>query len=222
MFQPISTEELENRIGKLPFGRKRQAEIIVSLRDIDPKNIISVEVMPREYLGRVVRGVTLEGDSSIKPYADCEITTSQVDPHDLKIGQTFIQREKYQQILENFSNMFGGNFCVARGIAKLGPLIIFGTTKDGRPAAAHYLPPIIEEGNGIRFLLDGIHRNFLVKNVGTTIESILIKGVKIRLPCSPESWNMIKAVEEKPPREERYFDLHAEFFRNLKHTGIDG
>ncbi len=222
MFQPILTEELESRIGKLPFGKRTQAKIIVSLRDIDPKNIASVEIIPREYLERLIRGVTLEGNSSIRPYANCEIITARIDPYELEIGQTFIQREKYRQILEDFGNILDSGFCVTRGIAKRSPFIIFGLTRDGRPAAAHYLPPLIEENNGIRFLLDGIHRNFLVKNIGTTIESIIIKGVKTELPCDPRPWNTIRAVEKKPPREERYFNLRADLFRNLKHTGIDG
>jgi hypothetical protein len=222
VFQSIPIEELEKRVGSLPFNMQRTADIVVSLRDIDPLRINSIEVMPKDYLDRLIRRVTLEGDSSSRPYADCEITTMTVDPDDLQIGQTFIQREKYRQILEGLNGNLDGHFCVPRGIAKRGPFIVFGSTNDGTPAIAHYLPPIVEDGKYGRFLLDGIHRNFLVKKVGTTIETILIRGVKEQLPCDPVSWSKIKPVDEKPPREERYFNLRKEFFRDLKYTGIDG
>lgn len=222
MFQSISVEELASRVGSLPFNVQRKADMVVSLRDIDPARIRAIEIMPREYLERLLRRVTLEGNPSIRPYADCEIVTMKVDPHDLMIGQTFIQRGKYRQILEGFNGFLDESFCVTRGIANRSPFIVFGDTKEGTSAVAHYLPPIIEEGEHGRLLLDGIHRNFLVMRVGTTTESILIKGVKEKFPCDPMPWSKIVPVEEKPPREERYFNLRPELFRDLKYTGIDG
>jgi hypothetical protein len=188
MFQPIPVKELEKRIGFLPFNEQRAANFVVSLRDIDPMRIKGIEIMSQDYLERLLREITLEGDVSVRPYSDCEITTMAVDPHDLQIGQTFIQREKYRQILEELNGNLDGHFCVPRGIAKRGPFIVFGYTVSGVPAIAHYLPPIVEDGKYGRFLLDGIHRCFLVKKVVTTIQSILIKGVKEQLPCDPFPW----------------------------------
>jgi hypothetical protein len=145
-----------------------------------------------------------------------------MDPHDLVIGQTFVERGKYQALLEVFPSLFDGAFCVSRGSAKCNALIVFGQTRTGVPAVAHYLPPFVESSNTSRFLVDGIHRNFLVMRVGTTIESIVIKGVTEPLPCDAVSWGTIKSVDTKPPRGERFHNLEPARFRNLKFVGVDG
>lgn len=221
MFEPIPFEEFVKRTGAEPHFTVTAQEI-VSLRDIQPNTIAAVQVMPRPYLEGIIRNVVLEGDNKYKPYHNCEIALARMDPHDLQIGQTFVERKKYQSLLENFGNLLDDKFCVTRGTAKCNALIVFGKTKDGTDAIAHYVPPIIEVTNGTQFLLDGIHRNFLVMRVGTTIESILLKGIDLPLPCEVRSWQTINVVDEKPPRHERFYGLKTELFRNLKHAGIDG
>lgn len=221
MFQRISGEEFEKRIGVMPnFIAK--AKIIVSLRDLDPARLCAVQVMSRAYLENLIRNIPLEGDESVKPYAQAEIVLVRMDPHDLVIGQTFVERGKYQSLLEDFSAILDGKFCVTRGTAKCNALIIFGQTYDGCDAVAHYLPPLIEATNGTQFLVDGVHRNFLVMRVGTTIESIVLKNVTVPLPCETQPWSAITVVNTKPPRERRFFELKPQLFRNLKYAGIDG
>ncbi len=221
MFKPISLEEFIKRTGTEPHFTVT-AQKIVSLRDIQPNTITAVQVMPRRYLEGMIRNIVLEGNEQYKPYQNCEISLVRMDPHDLQIGQTFVERKKYQSLLENFGTLLDDKFCVTRGTAKCNALIVFGKIKDGTDAIAHYVPPIIEVSNGIQFLLDGIHRNFLVMRIGTTIESILLKGVSLPLPCEARSWQTIRVVDEKPPRNERFYNLKPELFRNLKHAGIDG
>lgn len=221
MFEPISLEEFEGRTGLVPHSATRATKI-VSLRNISPESITAVHVMRRNYLETLLRSVTLEGDENSKPYADCEIILARMDPHDLVVGQTFVQRSKYQDLLENFGDLLDSDFCVTRGTAKCNALMVFAKTDNGEEVVAHYVPPIIEATNGTQFLLDGIHRNFLVMRIGTTIESVLLKGVKSPLPCQIKNWSDIQVVDEKPPREQRFYDLQPHLFRDLKWIGVDG
>lgn len=70
--------------------------------------------------------------------------------------------------------------------------------------------------------LDGTHRCFLIKSIGTTIETVVIRGVTAPFPCDPQPWSRVRQVDAKPPRPERFVDLRPEFFRDVKHIGIDG
>ena len=121
--------------------------------------------------------------------------------------------------MENFTNFFQ-EYCITRGAAKCNAYIIIGI-KDNIKVLAHYVPPIIEE-NYDSTLLDGVHRSFLIKNVGTTSEAIIIKDVKIRFPSIPQDWSLVNFVDTKPPRETRYKELNTSLFRDLKKVGIDG
>ncbi|MEK7464377.1 MAG: hypothetical protein AAB617_01215 [Patescibacteria group bacterium] len=221
MFESIPLDEFVGRTGAQPRFAST-AQKIVSLRDIRPGTITTVQVMPRRYLESMIRSITLEGDENRRPYANCEIKLARKDPYELEIGQTFVERMKYQSLLETFEVLFDEDFCVTRGVAKCNALIIFGKTQDGEDAIAHYIPPIIESSNNVQFLLDGIHRNFLVMRIGTTIESIVLKGVDTPLPCETRNWSTIRVVDEKPLKHERFYDLKPELFRNLKRSGIDG
>lgn len=221
MFVKIELDEFRKRVGMQP-GFTARVDKIVSLRDLDPQHVFAVQVMSLAYLGNLIRNIPLEGDEKCKPYANCDISLVRIDPHDLVIGQTFVERKKYQSLLEDFGKLLDGRFCVTRGTAKCNALIVFGKTFEGEDAAAHYLPPLIEATNGTQFLVDGIHRNFIVMSVGTTIESVLLRNVKIPLPCETRAWSSIVIVDEKPPRHERFHELKPELFRDLKFSGIDG
>ncbi|HXV26767.1 MAG TPA: hypothetical protein VD862_01980 [Candidatus Paceibacterota bacterium] len=195
---------------------------VVSLRDLDPERIVQVHVMSREYLIALLSGISLEGAPDTHPYRGCTVEMMQMDPRDLAIGQTFVQRAKYQELLERFGSILGNGFCTRSGIAQCGPLIVFGYDGSGVPCVAHYVPPIIEATGNRRFLIDGIHRNYVVRSVGGTIESVLIRDVSIPLPCDPVLWDEVRIVDEKPPRPDRFRNLRRELFRNTKFAGIDG
>ena len=221
MFEPISIEAFEDRTGIVPHFAT-QATKIVSLRDLAHGHITSVQVMPKPYLDKLLRSVTLEGDQECRPFANCEISLARMDPNELVLGQTFVQRGKYQGILEDFGNLMDSSFCVTRGTAKRNAMIVFGQTRNGEEVLAHYIPPIVEVSNGSQFLLDGVHRNFLVKQIGTNIETVLLKGVSTELPCQTSFWSDIRIVDQKPPREERFIGFQPHLFRNLKWIGVDG
>jgi len=176
--------------------------------------------MPESYLEKLIFNTTLTG-SDQKVYKDCLIKRARIDPNNIRLGQTFVERHKYEKMIENLSDAFKG-FCVNSGFAKCTPYIILGETKSGDIAIAHYVPPIVEEhGQGL-LLLDGVHRNFLIRAVGTTIESIIIKRIAIPFPCDVHSWRHVKVVDAKPPKNDRFLNLKPELFRDLQWVGIDG
>lgn len=222
MFQHIDLETFRARTGicQDDFARLRaKGEKIVSLREIVEVNC--VQAMPKGYLYRLIESVTLDGDPHEKPYSGCVIELVRMDPNSLLVGQTFVERGKLQRILEHFTDMWS-EFCVTRGIAKRTAWIVSGTTALGESVIAHYLPPIVEDNNGHRLLLDGVHRNFLTKAVGTTIETVVIKGVRTAFPCTCSPWDDVRPVDEKPTKDERFQDLDPALFRNIKAIGIDG
>lgn len=224
MFQPIDISEFKERTGNdchgliagtVGLGR------IIALRDI--VRVESLLLMPQEYLRRMLTNVILSGQPETHPYQGCRVECLRLDPNGLRVGQTFVQRSKYQNLLESFSGLFSG-FTGTRGIAKRTAMIVIGRNQADQRCLAHYIPPIVE-ANGNQdglFLLDGIHRNFLVMKAGTTIESVVIRGVSQPLPCDTREWDSVRPVDQKPPKEERFFNLRPEFFRDLNHIGIDG
>ena len=223
MFLHIDMEIFEDRVG---ISRKQlvhfwdHAKKVVSLRDI--VRVESVQVKPLDYLRRLLVATCLEGDAAEHPYKNCEIRLVRMDPASLVVGQTFVERGKYQSLLEGFSDIFDG-YCVTRGVAKCNALIVLGRDADGVLAIAHYVPPIVEESGDFHFrLLDGVHRNFIVMAVGTTIETIVLCGVKVPFPCQLLRWQSLRLVDQKPPREERFSHLRPELFRDVKFAGIDG
>ena len=221
MLQPLLFEEFEANTGILHkdfFLGWVNVRKVVSLREV--VRVRDLRVMPMEYLIQLLRQVTLAGDKNNRPYENATITTAKIDPSILLVGQTFVERAKYQAIIELFSTFFEG-FCVTRGVANSTALMVYGENSAGEAVLAHYLPPIIENGSQ-KILLDGIHRNFLVMRIGTTLEAIIVSGVGADFPCQPQSWKLVTVVDAKPSREQRYFNLRPELFRNLEGVGIDG
>lgn len=222
MFQPIDLDIFEARtgIGKSDFADAwTSAHSIVSLRDV--VSVVKMQAMSRAYLGRLIRNIGMTGMPNEKPYESCEIQLVRMDPESLLIGQTFVERPKYQALLERFSGLFS-DFSVTRGIAKCTAYIVLGRLRDGSLGIAHYIPPIVEDNRGQLLLMDGIHRNFLVRAVGTTIEAVVVRGVSVPFPCEPQPWSVIGVVEQKPPTDKRFFGLKPELFRDVKSIGIDG
>jgi hypothetical protein len=202
------------------FPDIRNIREVVALREL--RRVLSVNSMPISYLEKLLSRITIKGNPDIRVYANRPLRLLRVDPTHVKVGQTFIERQNYISILEDFPRLFD-QFAISRGIAKLTALIVIGEDKEGHIVLAHYLPPIIESHGGKLILMDGMHRNFIVKNIGTTIESIVIEDVEIPFPCSTHDWDSIKILDEKPKDvKDRFFDLKPELFRDVKSLGIDG
>lgn len=220
-FDPIDLSEFGRRTGldMRELAHMSRADRIVSPRQIAVARYVLN--MRLDYLSALVASVPLLGDPGRKPYAGCRIDRYRMDPRMSKVGQTFVERAKIAALHEMFGSMFQEHD-VPYGISKKGACWIFGETAEGDRAIAHYLPPIVEQIVDRHAVLDGIHRFSYIKGAGTTLEIIKISDPTAPFPCDLRKWSSIAAVDAKPPKEQRFFNLKPDLFRDLKYVGIDG
>lgn len=221
MFEPITVSDFEERVGFRPHGTSswEKATNITSLRQL--VSIEALEPMRRDYLEQLMQSVRLSDSDLSFVYRRSMIETMRIDPQSVMLGQTFVERGKYQRFLETFDSQFSA-FCVPRGMAKLSACVVLGKTAGGIHAIAHYLPPIVEQRENTLALLDGVHRMFLAKQVGTTLECIVVSPVVAPFPADLHGWDRVSVVSEKPELGARYSNLRPELFRDLKYVGVDG
>lgn len=224
MMKPIEFEEFLERTrldrNLMYFKSNEPIHFVIPLKDM--REIIALFAMPASYLTELFSSITLVESPKIRVFDDCPIRLMTFDPSQLCLGQKYVYRNKYIAIFENFARIFHG-FLITEGISELTPFIVLGKNKEGVVSLAHYIPPIVERHNSTLILMDGIHRNFIVKRCGTTIKSIFIDCVKVPFPCAARPWEEIELADIKPERQEdRFFNLKPELFRNLEAVGIDG
>jgi len=223
VFEAIPLEVFQARTGIVSKDFLFTPEVaeIVSLRSIS--SVSQVHIMPIPYLKKLLLNISTVGDANCRVYRGCKMKRVKIDPLQVRIGQTFVERQKCLKILEEFPGTFSG-FDVPSGFTNHPSLIVIGKTGTDSVAIAHYLPPIIEIRKGGRNpkILDGIHRSFLTQAVGTTIETVMFYDVAVPFPCETRDWEDISLVDAKPPKEKRFFDLKPEYFRDLKQVGVDG
>jgi hypothetical protein len=220
-FEPIDLSDFGRRTGldMREYAQMSGADRIVSPLQIQiARHVLNMRL---DYLERLLKSVPLLGDPARKPYAACRIDRYRLDPNMSKVGQTFIERRKINALNETFGGMFDEHD-VPYGIAKKGASLIFGTTAEGDRAIAQYLPPIVEQIASRHAVLDGIHRFSLTRSAGTTLEVVKINDPTEPFPCDLRKWSSIKAVDAKPPKDQRFFNLNEALFRDLKYVGIDG
>lgn len=225
----IDSEEYLKRLGlnrkdfekQLKLPRTEEITKIIPLREI--REVHSVIPINSELLLYLVKKIqTLDGQ---RPFENSSIRQVVVNSNQLKIGQKYVYRENYQQLLENISDIFRNFLGEWGGLGNLGAYFVFGLNKDGCYSMACYIPPIIEVHNSKPLIMDGIHRNYIGRQTGLTINALIVKNVEVPFPCSVKNWNRIRIVplNEKPQKlEDRYFDLQKNLFRDLKYLGIDG
>lgn len=224
MMRPIAFGDFLERTRldpNLVFFKSNDAiRQIISLKDI--AEIDALFAMPTSYLGQLLSSVTLVESPKIKVFDECAIRLMTFDPSQLCLGQKYVYRNKYIAIFENFERTFH-RFLITGGISELTPFIVLGKDREDEISLAHYIPPIVERHNSTLILMDGIHRNFIVKRCGTVIKSIFIDCVRVPFPCAARPWEEIELADTKPLRQEdRFFNLKPELFRNLEAVGIDG
>jgi len=220
-FEPIDLGEFEKRTG---LDMRELAYMSRADRIVSPRQIVEARYMLAmwiPYLQGLIASVPLLGDPSRKPYAGCRIDRYRIDPRMSKVGQTFVERGKIRALHELFSGLFDEHD-VPYGISKKGAWWIFGKTAEGDRAIAQYLPPIVEQIDDRHAVLDGVHRFSYVRGAGTTLEIIKISDPKEDFPCDLQKWDSIKHVDAKPPKDQRFFNLRPDLFRDLKYVGIDG
>lgn len=214
----LSVSDFEKNLY-LPIVQKINK--ILPLRDL--KVIQSLVPMRKDMLLYLLRRVsTLNGEL---PFKTADIRMIKADPHYLKIGQKFVYRENYQNLLEKLPNIFSEFLATSGGLSDLGAFFAFGLDENNSYCLACYVPPILEKHKSEIIIMDGIHRNYIIKQTSSTINAILVENVTIPFPCSIKEWKDIEVISLalKPKNiNERYFELQKELFRDLKYLGIDG
>lgn len=220
MFDPIDLAEFERRTRIRPLGTLWDgADRIVSLRNL--RKIVDIRLMNDDYLRNLLLGVTLVGDPDLRPYAGCDIKRMRADPAMLAVGQSFVEERKLLNLQSAFYDIFKGSGATS-GFAKKGAMIILGEPEGGGLAVAHYLPPLVEWHGDRHGLLDGMHRGYSAMRVGTTVEVIKICHPRSPFPCDFGHWKNVRQVGEKPAKDQRFWGLKPDLFRDLKYVGIDG
>lgn len=195
------------------------AERIVPLKHL--RKATSATPIPFQLLGKLLKRVkTVNGEL---PFKNATFELSSFNPNHLLVGQRFVYRENYQNLLEELPGLFE-NFAIPSGVTQLGAFFFMGRDRDGGNSMALYLPPIVEQHEDL-VMMDGIYRNYLARQLGTTMCAIVIKSPSVPFPCEPHRWQDIRVISiaEKPHDiNDRYFGFRGELFRDLKYLGIDG
>jgi hypothetical protein len=205
---------------------KLNGEFLGYDRIIPPRSLVSVSgicLMKESVLQSLIKNIPLRNSSGEKiyPYKYSDIKIFRREPSGFEVGQTFVLKEKVLGLMQNLDEKLFENF-YSPGIAKMQPLQFYGIDAHGDKAIAFYIPPIAEiQGRNV-VLIDGIHRSYLCRSTGTTINTVHINDVSQPLPFDPISWGDTTFVSEKPPKNERYKNLRMEYFRDLGAIGIDG
>ena len=194
---------------------------IIPLRDIEKVvSLIPINLKMLTYMLKLTK--TLD---KRMPFTGINLKMVRIDPHHVKIGQKFVYREKYQNLMENIPNLFNQFLVSPGGLSGLGAFFVFGYNGNGAYSLACYLPPIIEKHGSDLLVMDGIHRNYIAKQAGLALNAILVENVNLPFPCSSRDWSDVEIIpnHEKPKElRDRYFDLEEGLFRDLKYLGIDG
>lgn len=198
-----------------------QLKKVLPLRDLKKVNSI-IPVSEKMLFGMLKSIKTSDGQY---PFKNSEFKILKIDPRQLKIGQKYAYRENWIQLMQDLPDLFSKHSVLGSGITHLGAFIIFGTDTIEESAMAFYIPPIVEQHGNDLVVMDGIHRNYIVKQIGVSITAIEAKKVSVDFPCSCQEWSELRSISltEKPlDINERYFDLRKPLFRDLKYLGIDG
>ncbi len=219
----LALDEFSSRTGidcaaeiMLPDG----VEGVVSPRDL--ASVSSVTLMPNRYRDLLLGSVGIAYNRDRKAYKGCSVHFRSLDPSTLVVGQKYVYRPNYISIVEGVRNTFKG-FGMRSGFTRFIACILIGRDREGRTVMAHYLPPIVERHGAAFFLMDGVHRTYLARQAGVSIECLVVENVGVTFPCTPHPWPDVRVVDEKPAdMTDRYWDLDAGFFRDVKFVGIDG
>lgn len=215
----LDMAEFERRL-RLP--NVHSVKTIIPLRDVREVTSPPIPISAELLLWLLRRVKTLDGRM---PFADATIQMIKIDPRHLKIGQKFAYRENYLKLLEEIPDIFHRFLAVNGGLSDLGAYFVFGLNEAGESSLACYIPPLLEKHGSDLAIMDGIHRNYIMKQAGSTLNAILIERVGLPFPCGLKTWSEIRVIslaEKSKDINERYFELDQGLFRDLKYLGIDG
>lgn len=190
---------------------------IVPLKQI--KRTEKIEIMNLGEMEAFLKHIPLMESKDIFPYKCATISRHISGASGLHVSQTFAQRTKLLSILEGLNSLYDG-FCFP-GLSRRPSHYLFGTDFEGRKVAGIYFPPLLEIVGEQALIIDGNHRMALCEGIGTTSETIIVKGSSVKPPYTGIPWHN-NLVDEKPPLSERYVDFNPSLLKDFDYVGIDG
>jgi hypothetical protein len=216
----IPCQELEERIKRSLNGRYCDYKEIIPLRKL--KEIDDLAFMTQDFLEGLIRKIPIRGNTNIFPYENSSISLFSREPKNLLLSQRFVIETKLLNLMSSFSDNTLFKDFITKGISDMPPTKVYGKDENNNKVIAIYLPPLIEQRNQDEIILDGTHRCYICRSVGSEIYGIHIKNIEIDYPTTPVSWRECKLYKIKPPKEIRYKGLNEFFFRDLNYVGVDG
>lgn len=211
----INRTDLENLIGT-KITKDPCFDYIVP-----PKEIVKLEhikLLEYKVIRAIVHNVPIRNTDDCL-YSNSTIGLYRLSPEVLKIGQSFVLKNKILDLCE-FSENFK-EFAMP-GISKLPPVLLCGKNEIGEDSCGIYFPPLVEKHKDDMVLIDGIHRSYLIKSAGTTMTYIVVSSPSKKLPFDPQNWSHAKLSDTRPAIVDRYVNLDMALFRDLGRVGLDG
>lgn len=185
-----------------------------------------VFVLSNETLLNIVKHTqTLEGRVAV--YEDAQVSLEVVDPSDLKPTAKYVLRENLERVnhtRQEIKDLTDQDMYYE-------PLFIKARLRDQRITLA---PPVVEEIDGEKLIVDGIHRCFDSLSNGRRIAVVMVRGVKDDLPPIglPVSWEQVRVCDTKPETASELRNLHPQvaddtgsirkYFRDYGRLGSSG
>jgi hypothetical protein len=147
-----------------------------------------------------LRGVTLIGDPSIKPYEHAQMELKVVQPADVAPLSLYAIKENIATQRYLHELFLAQHHIDTLNLDGVKTSLVY---RDGQdPEEWVMAPPIIEESplDGKPVLVDGEHRFLLAKELGVPIKSVWIKGVSANTPvvATPLDWSEVTIYDEVP------------------------
>lgn len=213
---PLST--IEEKLGMHVNGELKAHDLVIPLRSLT--KVSHAQLFNTAVFEGLLRNIPLRGTSE-KPYAHSEIRVFRREPIGMDVGQTFVLKEKLLALIEALQRNFFAEIFTG-GLSRMNPMIFYGEDSQCRKALSFYIPPLIEIHKNRAVLLDGMHRNYIIKSAGTEVNAVHISNVSVALPFEPIAWSQVSMVEKRPEISKRYHALQTQYFRDLTAIGIDG
>ena len=190
---------------------------IIPLKEV--ATIDGISLLGREFVQAMIRAVPLKLDQEIiLPYQKADFQIYEAAIEQFKVGQKFVLEDKILNMVTRIRGKFQDFFTTS--ISQMPPLQIYGRDCDGNKVLAFYLPPVVENHEGISSVLDGTHRCFLNLAAGSTVKVLHLYNIGSPLPYDPVTWEEVKLVKGRPTIQERYNNLEMSLFRDFGAVGI--
>ncbi len=171
--------------------------------------IIKFEYYNFSELENRLRNVHIKDKPEVKIYKNASIKLWKgVNPEEIHICQYYARRQDLEEITSCREALlpFGVDIFKLLGFVR-----VFSKKENGQIQVFDVLPPVVEisrQDNNIPLLCDGLHRLYVARKIGSTVNVVLIDGVDPQYPYyafpNENGWKDVKEVEDVPSVKKNY------------------